>query len=147
MSPLHPPLYLLIGLTQISIVTLNEKQGEPKPLPLSWPCHCFPDQNIWCFQVISTLKLGFMVMVSIFLNCSYRTFTHIDHNIDLPDRCLGLPSQCVGLPGRCHGKSSFESLTDRQRYFTLPAAIFDLNLPFLAGKKEPNICRDMKYNS
>ena len=30
-------------------------------------------------------------------------FTHIDHNIDLPDRCLGLPGQYVGLPGRCHG--------------------------------------------
>ena len=108
--PLHPPLYLLIGLTQISILTLNEKQGDPKPLPLPLTCHCFPDQNIRCFQFISTLKLGFMVMVSIFLiNCSKTMFTHIDHNIDLPDWCLGLPGQCVGLLGRCHGQSSFES--------------------------------------
>ena len=115
LSQFHPPLYLLIGLTQISIVTLNEIR----------PCHCFPDQNIRCFQFISTLKLGFMVMVSIFLiNCSKTMFTHIDHNIDLKDRCLGLPVQCVGLPGRCHGQSSFESLTDHRRYlFSLPPSL------------------------
>ena len=110
-SPWHPPLCLLTGLTQISILTLNDKQGDPKPLPLPWPFDCFPDQNIRCFQFISTLKLGFMVMVSEFLiNCSKTMFTHIDHNIDLPDRCLGLPGQYVGLPGRCHGESSLESL-------------------------------------
>ena len=113
------------AFTQISILTLNENQGDPNPLPLPWPCHCFPYQNIRCFQFISTLKLGFMVMVSIFLiNCSKTTFTHIDHNIDLPDRCLGLPGQYVGLPGRCHGQSSFESLTDRPRYlFALPPSL------------------------
>ena len=39
-------------------------------------------------------------MVSIFLiNCGKTMFTDIDHNIDLPDRCLGLPGQYVGLPG------------------------------------------------
>ena len=128
LSLLHPPLYLFIGLTQISIVTLNEKQGDPKLIPLPLTCHSFPDQTIRsfrCFQFISALKLGFMVMVSIFLiNCSYTMFTHIDHNIDLPDRCLGLPGQCVGLPGRCHGQSSFESLTDRRRHsFSLPPSL------------------------
>ena len=64
-------------------------------------------------------------MVSIFLiNCSKTMFTHIDHNIELPDRCLDLPGHCVGLPGRCHGQLSFESLTDRRRYlFSLPPSL------------------------
>ena len=99
--------------------------GGPQALPLPWPFHGFPDQNIRCFQFILTLKLGFMVMVSEFLiNCSKTMFTHIDHNIDLPDQCLGLPGQYVGLPGRCHGQSSFESLTDRRRYlFALPPSL------------------------
>ena len=75
-----------------------------------------------CWALIFILRIRFppgSSIATVFLiNCSKTMFTHIDHNIDLPDRCLGLPGQYVGLPGGCHGQSSFESLTDADTIYS-----------------------------